>query len=48
MDRIEYTGAYVTEHFFRILGVRPVLGRDFLPADRNRPLVHRGHTPIHH
>jgi len=31
-----YTGAYVTEDFFRILGVAPVLGRDFTRAD-NQP-----------
>lgn len=31
-----YTGAYVTEHFFRVLGVGPVMGRDFT-ADDNRP-----------
>ena len=31
-----YTGAYVTEDFLRILGVRPALGRDFTAAD-NRP-----------
>jgi len=30
------TGAYVTDEFFRILGVTPVIGRDFTPAD-NRP-----------
>jgi putative ABC transport system permease protein len=28
-----YTGAYVTDEFFRILGVLPVVGRDFTPAD---------------
>src|SRR4051812_7148565 len=28
-----YTGAYVTEDFLRILGVGPVLGRDFTAAD---------------
>ena len=28
-----YTGAYVTEHFLRILGMSPMLGRDFTPAD---------------
>jgi putative ABC transport system permease protein len=28
-----YTGAYVTENFFRALGVAPILGRDFTPAD---------------
>ncbi len=31
-----YTGAYVTEDFFRIIGVSPVLGREFT-ADDNRP-----------
>jgi putative ABC transport system permease protein len=30
-----YTGGYVTEDFMRILGVRPLLGRDFT-ADDNR------------
>ena len=25
-----YTGGYVTEDFFRILGVSPILGRDFI------------------
>ena len=29
-------GAYVTENFFSVLGVRPVMGRDFT-ADDNRP-----------
>jgi putative ABC transport system permease protein len=28
-----YTGAYITEDFMRILGVAPVLGRDFTAAD---------------
>src|SRR5262245_51264872 len=28
-----YTGAYVTEDFLRILGVSPMLGRDFTAAD---------------
>ena len=28
-----FTGAYVTPDFFRILGVRPALGRDFTEAD---------------
>jgi putative ABC transport system permease protein len=28
-----YSGAYVTEAFLRILGVRPILGRDFTAAD---------------
>ena len=31
-----YTGGYVTEDFFRILGVSPILGRDFTPED-NKP-----------
>ena len=31
-----YTGGYVTEDFFRILGVGPILGRDFTAAD-NQP-----------
>src|SRR2546423_1411810 len=31
-----YTGAYVTEDFFRIIGVSPILGRDF-SADDNKP-----------
>jgi putative ABC transport system permease protein len=31
-----YTGAYVTEEFLRILGVGPILGRDFVAAD-NQP-----------
>src|SRR5436190_11677766 len=30
------TGAYVTEDFFKIIGVGPVLGRDFTPED-NKP-----------
>ena len=28
-----YTGAYVTEQFLRTLGVSPMMGRDFTPAD---------------
>ncbi len=31
-----YTGAYTTEHFLKILGVSPMLGRDFTPED-NKP-----------
>ena len=35
-----YTGGYVTEDFFRILGVSPILGRDFTPED-NKPGAER-------
>jgi putative ABC transport system permease protein len=28
-----YTGSYVTEDFFKIVGVAPILGRDFTAAD---------------
>lgn len=31
-----YTGGYVTEDFFKIIGVSPILGRDFT-ADDNKP-----------
>src|SRR5207248_3536182 len=31
-----YTGGYVTEDFFKILGVAPIMGRDFTAAD-NQP-----------
>src|SRR6059058_2535238 len=31
-----YTGGYVTEDFFRIVGVPPIIGRDFT-ADDNKP-----------
>src|SRR5262249_45029121 len=31
-----YTGGYVTDEFFKIIGVAPVLGRDFTAAD-NKP-----------
>ena len=31
-----YTGAYMTEDFLRILGVRPIMGRDFAVED-NQP-----------
>ncbi len=33
---VRYTGGYVTEDFFRIVGVSPILGRDFT-ADDNKP-----------
>lgn len=33
---IRYTGGYVTDEFFKILGVAPILGRDFT-ADDNKP-----------
>ncbi len=35
---IRLQGAYITHDFFRMLGVAPVLGRDFLPAE-DRPGV---------
>src|SRR5881227_2024041 len=28
-----YTGGYVTDEFFKIIGVSPILGRDFTPED---------------
>src|SRR5213596_2181694 len=31
-----YTGAYITEDFFKIIGVSPIMGRDFT-ADDNKP-----------
>lgn len=31
-----FTGAYVTDQFFHVLGVGPMIGRDFTPAD-NQP-----------
>ncbi|SDS66081.1 ABC transporter permease [Opitutus sp. GAS368] len=44
-------GAYVTENFFSVLGVKPVLGRDFT-ADDNRPEAPRvaliSHTTWQH
>ena len=30
---LRYTGAYVTENFLRILGISPLMGRDFTAAD---------------
>jgi putative ABC transport system permease protein len=35
-----YTGAYVTEDFFKIIGVSPILGRDFT-ADDNKPAAEK-------
>jgi putative ABC transport system permease protein len=35
-----YTGGYVTEDFFKITGVSPILGRDFTAAD-NKPGAER-------
>ena len=35
-----YTGGYVTEDFFKILGVSPILGRDFTAED-NKPGVEK-------
>src|SRR6266850_6248157 len=35
-----YTGGYVTEDFFRIVGVAPIMGRDFT-ADDNKPGVEK-------
>src|ERR1043166_2314828 len=31
-----YTGGYVTDDFFKIIGVSPVLGRDFTAEDNKR------------
>src|SRR5438128_6379998 len=36
-----YTGGYVTEDFFKILGVSPILGRDFTAED-NKPGAEKG------
>lgn len=35
-----YTGSYVTEDFFKIIGVSPIIGRDFTAAD-NKPGAER-------
>ena len=35
-----YTGAYVTDQLFRIIGVAPMIGRDFTPED-NKPGAER-------
>lgn len=35
-----YTGAYVTDQLFKIVGVAPMIGRDFNPAD-NKPGAER-------
>jgi putative ABC transport system permease protein len=32
---VRYTGAYVTENFLRILGISPLMGRDFTAADNS-------------
>jgi len=32
-----YTGAYVTEDFFKIIGVSPIMGRDFTAEDNKPP-----------
>ncbi len=37
---LRLTGAYVTDTFFSVLGVQPLLGRNFTPAD-NRPEAER-------
>ncbi len=31
-----YTGGYVTEDFFRIVGVAPIMGRDFTATTTNQ------------
>ncbi len=36
-----YTGGYVTEDFFKIIGVSPILGRDFTAED-NKPGAPKG------
>jgi putative ABC transport system permease protein len=35
-NALRFTGAYVTDEFLEVLGIRPLLGRDFEPAD-NQP-----------
>ncbi len=35
-NALRYTGAYVTDNFFRLLRVAPLMGRDFTPED-NKP-----------
>ena len=37
------TGLTVSENFFDVLGVRPVIGRSFLPQERCRPRPRRRH-----
>src|SRR5438128_3353978 len=36
-----YTGAYITEDLFKIIGVSPIMGRDFT-ADDNKPGAEKG------
>ncbi len=38
-----YTGAYITEDLFKIIGVSPIMGRDFT-ADDNKPGARRDAT----
>jgi len=43
----QYPGPYVSANFFKMLGVAPVLGRDFTPEDDGRggpPVVMLGHS----
>src|SRR5207237_4033729 len=35
-NRQRYTGSYITEDFFKIIGVSPIMGRDFT-ADDDKP-----------
>src|SRR5204863_66087 len=37
-----YTGAYITEDLFKIIGVSPIMGRDFTAHDRERPAPFEG------
>jgi putative ABC transport system permease protein len=39
-NALRLTGGYVTDNFFNLLGVRPILGRTFVPSD-NRPEAER-------
>src|ERR1044071_1459794 len=43
----QYPGPYVSANFFKMLGVAPILGRDFTPEDDGRggsPVVMLGHS----